>query len=76
MKRIYDKKFTEHIDKGFDIITMDDYETSKLSYVPKPSNTKWEKLRLTSNSKLLSSNIILLLTRQYSSSAAFSKNCN
>jgi len=49
LQRINDKKFTEHLDKGFDIITMNDYDKSQLKYTAKPVQTKWEKLRLTSN---------------------------
>jgi len=52
LNRINDKKFTEHLDKGFDIITMNDYDKSQLKYVPKPNPTKWEKLKLTSNSSI------------------------
>jgi len=52
LQRINDKKFTEHLDKGFDIITMNDYDKSQLKYVAKPAQTKWEKLRITSNNAL------------------------
>lgn len=52
LKRINDKKFTEHLEKGFDIITMDDYDKTKLPYAAKPVQSKWEKLRMTSNSNI------------------------
>jgi hypothetical protein len=49
LKRINPQKFTEHLEKGFDILTMNDYDKNQLPYVAKPVQTKWEKLRLTSN---------------------------
>jgi len=49
MNRINDKKFTGHLDKGFDILTMNDYDKSQMKYTAKQVPTKWEKLRLTSN---------------------------
>lgn len=52
LKRINDKKFTEHLEKGFDIITMDDYDKTKLPYAAKPVQSKWEKLKLTSNNTI------------------------
>ena len=49
MARINDKKFTEHLDKGFDILTLNEYDKTNMKYTAKPTPTKWEKLRLTSN---------------------------
>ncbi len=49
MARINDKKYTEHLDKGFDILTLNEYNQSNLKYTAKPVPTKWEKLRLTAN---------------------------
>jgi len=49
LKRINPQKFTEHLEKGFDILTMDDYDKTKLPYAAKPVQSKWEKLRMTSN---------------------------
>jgi len=49
LKRINHQKFTEHLEKGFDILTMNDYDKTQLPYAAKPVQTKWEKLKLTSN---------------------------
>ena len=49
LARINDKKYTEHLDKGFDILTLNEYNKDNLKYTAKPAPTKWEKLRLTAN---------------------------
>jgi len=52
LARINDKKFTEHLDKGFDILTLNEYDKNNLQYTAKPVPSKWEKLRLTSNAPM------------------------
>jgi len=52
LMRINDQKFTEHLDRGFDILTMNDFDKNQLSYTAKPVQTKWEKLKLTSNNAI------------------------
>ncbi len=54
----YDKKYVEHIQKGWDIVTHGDYDKTKInSYNLKPEFNAWDKAVLASNSisKLLNS---------------------
>jgi len=50
MNRVNDKKFVEQYDKGFDIITLNDYEKKDMKFIPKPTQTKWEKIKSNANS--------------------------
>lgn len=58
LARINDKKYTEHLDKGFDILTLNEYNKDNLKYTAKPAPTKWEKLRLTSNRNQYQKNLL------------------
>jgi hypothetical protein len=53
LNRINDKKYTEHLEKGYDLLTLDDINHDKAKYEIKPHLNTWEKIMMDSNSTKL-----------------------
>jgi hypothetical protein len=53
INRLNDKKYTEHLAKGFDLLTLQEIDKEKTKYELKPHYNNWEKLMVDSAGKYL-----------------------